>query len=84
MLREWKYVNPRRYFAIFEHSIDKDTHWVVFEPRRTQATAFQNDIDNGHLICVLDVAPHRPAEFVIFHLPQLLRRDAGHSTAELN
>ena len=29
---EWKYVNLRRYFAYIEHSIEKGTQWVVFEP----------------------------------------------------
>lgn len=29
---EWKYVNLRRYFAFPEHSIDRGTLWVVFEP----------------------------------------------------
>jgi len=29
---EWKYVNLRRYFAYLERSIDKGTHWAVFEP----------------------------------------------------
>jgi uncharacterized protein len=29
---QWKYVNVRRYFAYLEHSIDKGTQWVVFEP----------------------------------------------------
>jgi len=29
---EWKYVNIRRYLIYLEHSIDKGTQWVVFEP----------------------------------------------------
>uniref|UniRef100_A0A832A673 Phage tail protein n=1 Tax=Desulfacinum infernum TaxID=35837 RepID=A0A832A673_9BACT len=29
---EWKYVNVRRYFIFLEHSIDRSTQWVVFEP----------------------------------------------------
>ena len=29
---EWKYVNVRRLFIYLEHSIDKSTQWVVFEP----------------------------------------------------
>jgi uncharacterized protein len=29
---EWRYVNVRRYFAYLEHSIDRGTQWVVFEP----------------------------------------------------
>ena len=34
------------------------------------ATMTQDDIDNGHLICVIGVAPVKPAEFVIFRLTQ--------------
>lgn len=29
---EWRYVNVRRLFIYLEHSIDKSTQWVVFEP----------------------------------------------------
>jgi phage tail sheath protein FI len=29
---EWKYVNVRRLFLFLEHSIDRGTQWVVFEP----------------------------------------------------
>jgi phage tail sheath protein FI len=29
---EWKYVNVRRYFLYLEASIERGTHWVVFEP----------------------------------------------------
>jgi phage tail sheath protein FI len=29
---EWKYVSVRRYCAYLEHSIDRGTQWVVFEP----------------------------------------------------
>lgn len=31
-LTEWKYINVRRLFIFVEHSIDKNTQWVVFEP----------------------------------------------------
>ncbi len=104
---EWKYVSLRRYFAYLEHSIDKGTQWVVFEPngptlwgnvRRTiedfllsewqsgallgtrpeqaffvrcdLSTMNQNDLDNGRLVCLIGVAPVRPAEFVIFRIGQ--------------
>ena len=33
-------------------------------------TMSQDDIDNGHLICVIGVAPVKPAEFVIFRITQ--------------
>jgi len=29
---EWKYVNVRRYLDYLQRSIEKSTHWVVFEP----------------------------------------------------
>lgn len=29
---DWKYINVRRLFIFVEHSIDKNTQWVVFEP----------------------------------------------------
>ncbi len=34
------------------------------------STMSQSDIDNGRLICVIGVAPVKPAEFVIFRLTQ--------------
>jgi phage tail sheath protein FI len=30
----------------------------------------QNDIDSGKLICIIGVAPAKPAEFVIFRIAQ--------------
>jgi hypothetical protein len=30
----------------------------------------QADIDNGRLICIIGVAPVKPAEFVIFRIAQ--------------
>jgi phage tail sheath protein FI len=30
----------------------------------------QNDLDNGRMICLIGVAPLRPAEFVIFRIGQ--------------
>ena len=35
-----------------------------------RATMTQDDIDNGRLICVIGVAPVKPAEFVIFRITQ--------------
>lgn len=104
---EWKYVNVRRLFIFLEHSIDRATQWVVFEPNNetlwlkvrmtiesflvdvwrtgalmgTQAkeaffvrcdrtTMTQGDLDNGRLVCLIGVAPTKPAEFVIFRIGQ--------------
>ena len=38
--------------------------------RCDRTTMTQNDIDDGRLICVIGVAPVRPAEFVIFRIGQ--------------
>jgi phage tail sheath protein FI len=104
---EWLYVNVRRLFIYLEHSIDKSTQWVVFEPNNEalwrnitqtikdflevqwrngallgatpdeayfvhcdRSTMSQNDLDNGRLICLIGVAPVKPAEFVIFRIGQ--------------
>jgi phage tail sheath protein FI len=32
----WKYVNVRRLFNFIEHSIDRGTQWVVFEPNNQE------------------------------------------------
>ena len=36
----------------------------------TARTMTQNDLDNGRLICLIGVAPLKPAEFVIFRIGQ--------------
>jgi phage tail sheath protein FI len=38
--------------------------------RCDRSTMTQNDIDNGRLICLIGVAPVKPAEFVIFRIGQ--------------
>jgi phage tail sheath protein FI len=38
--------------------------------RCDRTTMTQNDLDNGRLICLIGVAPIRPAEFVIFRIGQ--------------
>ena len=104
---EFKYVNVRRYIAYLEHSIDRGTHWAVFEPngeilwanvrsaiegflqvqwksgalmevkpeeayfvKCDRSTMTQADIESGRLICLIGIAPVRPAEFVIFRIGQ--------------
>ncbi len=56
---EWKYVNVRRYFNYLEHSIDRGTQWVVFEPngdrlwanvRETVASFLYNEWRTGALL----------------------------------
>jgi phage tail sheath protein FI len=38
--------------------------------RCDRTTMTQNDLDNGRLVCVVGVAPLRPAEFVVFRIGQ--------------
>lgn len=42
----------------------------AFFVRCDRSTMTQNDIDNGRLVCLVGVAPLRPAEFVIFRIGQ--------------
>ncbi len=35
-----------------------------------RSTMSQDDIDNGRLICVIGIAPVKPAEFIIFRITQ--------------
>ena len=35
-----------------------------------RSTMTQNDLDNGRLVCLIGVAPLKPAEFVIFRIGQ--------------
>ena len=111
---QWKYVSVRRLFIMIEQSIERGTHWVVFEPNDAytwnrvvssvsgflttlwrngalfgtsaqeaffvkcdQTTMTQDDIDNGRLVCLVGVAPVKPAEFVIFRFSQKTAAAAG-------
>ncbi|MFN9200420.1 MAG: phage tail sheath family protein [Planctomycetaceae bacterium] len=42
----------------------------AFFVRCDRSTMNQNDLDNGRLVCLIGVAPLRPAEFVIFRIGQ--------------
>jgi phage tail sheath protein FI len=42
----------------------------AFFVRCDRTTMTQDDIDNGRLICVIGIAPVKPAEFVIFRIQQ--------------
>jgi phage tail sheath protein FI len=44
----------------------EEAYFVKYDP----STMTQNDIDNGRLVCLIEVAPVRPAEFVIFRIGQ--------------
>lgn len=45
--------------------------------RCDRTTMTQSDLDNGRLVCLVGVAPTRPAEFVIFRIGQWTA-DANH------
>jgi phage tail sheath protein FI len=47
-----------------------DTPEQAFFVRCDRSTMTQNDLDNGRLICLIGVAPVKPAEFVIFRIGQ--------------
>lgn len=42
----------------------------AFFVRCDRSTMSQNDLDNGRLVCLVGVAPLRPAEFVVFRIGQ--------------
>lgn len=42
----------------------------AFFVRCDRGTMTQDDLDNGHLICLVGVAPTRPAEFILFRIGQ--------------
>ena len=52
----------------------------AFFVKCNRSTMTQDDIDNGRLICVIGIAPVKPAEFVTFRIAQWL---GGSSVAEL-
>jgi len=39
--------------------------------RCDRTTMTQDDIDNGRLVCLVGMAPAKPAEFVIFRFSQM-------------
>lgn len=47
---------------------------LAFFVRCDRTTMTQDDIDNGRLICVVGIAPVKPAEFVIIRIGQWTRR----------
>jgi phage tail sheath protein FI len=50
-----------------------DAYYIEIGPN----TMSQDDIDNGRLICVIGVAPVKPAEFVVFRITQKTSENAG-------
>ncbi len=70
------WANVRRTVEDFLFNEWKSGHLMGEKPQEAyfvrcdRSTMTQNDIDNGRLICLIGVAPVRPAEFVIFRIGQ--------------
>ena len=47
-----------------------DTPEEAYFVRCDRTTMTQNDIDNGRSVCLIGIAPTKPAEFVIFRIGQ--------------
>jgi phage tail sheath protein FI len=54
-----------------------DTPEEAFFVKCDRSTMTQSDFDNGRLICLIGVAPLRPAEFVIFRIGQKTLESRG-------
>jgi len=70
------WANVRRTVEDFLSNEWQSNHLLGTKPeeayfvRCDRSTMSQNDVDNGRLICLIGVAPLRPAEFVIFRIGQ--------------
>jgi phage tail sheath protein FI len=70
------WANVRRTIEDFLFNEWKQGHLMGDKPDQAyfvkcdRTTMTQNDLDNGRLVCLIGVAPVRPAEFVIFRIGQ--------------
>jgi phage tail sheath protein FI len=70
------WANVRRTIEDFLFNEWKQDHLLGEKPEQAyfvrcdRTTMTQNDLDNGRLVCLIGVAPLRPAEFVIFRIGQ--------------
>jgi len=70
------WVRVRRTIEVFLTGMWRDGSLAGSTPEEAffvdigRSTMSQDDIDNGRLICVIGVAPVKPAEFVIFRISQ--------------
>jgi len=68
--------NVRRTIEDFLFNEWKSGHLLGTKPEEAyfvkcdRSTMTQNDLDNGRMVCLIGVAPLRPAEFVIFRIGQ--------------
>lgn len=70
------WVRVQRTISVFLNNMWRDGSLAGSSPEEAffvnigRDTMSQDDIDNGRLICVIGVAPVKPAEFVIFRITQ--------------
>jgi phage tail sheath protein FI len=70
------WANVRRTIEDFLYNEWSQAHLMGDKPESAyfvkcdRTTMTQNDLDNGRLVCLIGVAPVRPAEFVIFRIGQ--------------
>jgi uncharacterized protein len=70
------WANVRRTIEDFLYNEWRQEHLMGSKPEEAyfvkcdRSTMTQNDLDNGRLVCLIGVAPVRPAEFVIFRIGQ--------------
>lgn len=70
------WVRVRRTISVFLTTLWREGSLMGSSPEEAffvnigRETMSQDDIDNGRLICVIGIAPVKPAEFVIFRLTQ--------------
>jgi len=70
------WVRVQRTISVFLNNLWRNGYLAGSTPEEAffvnigRSTMTQDDIDNGRLICVIGVAPVKPAEFVIFRITQ--------------
>lgn len=76
------WVRVRRTISVFLNGLWRNGSLAGSSPEEAffvnigRDTMSQDDIDNGRLICVIGVAPVKPAEFVIFRISQKTNESA--------
>lgn len=78
---ELLWIRVRRTITVFLTTIWRNGALTGSSPEEAffvdigHSTMTQDDIDNGRMICVIGVAPVKPAEFVIFRITQRTREE---------
>ena len=64
-------IDRRLFFNEWEHGrLAGAKPEEAYHVRCDRTTMTQDDVDNGRLVCMVGVAPVKPAEFVIFRIEQ--------------